>query len=368
MRFVVVEAGDVGETLAARMHEGLADLAVDLLERLDAIGREGRRDHRDVLLAGLRKLGHMLDGIGLEPFLAAEDRLEGGVDVARLPAKPLPQQPRGLLALAMVGVAFHQIALGHAVIRGHQHVGAGGQRGIDPLDRLRERVDIARPVEIFGRGAGGGRALLRHQRAEEGVVRGGARGARVLRVKREEQDLLAARLHHPLDHRGGRGIAIAHAEIDHHAGAEARLDCLAQLRDLALGDRHQRAFIRLGVPDRAVIRPRGEGALRQDDELQQRLPFPRRDVDHPLVREEFVQIAPHRPVVGRIRRAEIGKEHPDLRLRHRRVVCGGVGKARVRVDLHLMSCRFGNHPRLIAFCPRVNATVVIGAEHLTLKA
>jgi hypothetical protein len=42
MRVVVVEAGDVGEALSARVLEAFPDLFVDLLERLDAVGR-GKR-------------------------------------------------------------------------------------------------------------------------------------------------------------------------------------------------------------------------------------------------------------------------------------------------------------------------------------
>ena len=48
----------------------------------------------------------MLDRIGLQPLLGAEDRLERGVDAPLLPAQPLAQQARGFLTLAMVGIAF----------------------------------------------------------------------------------------------------------------------------------------------------------------------------------------------------------------------------------------------------------------------
>src|SRR5690606_41821353 len=99
MRVVVIEAGDIGEALAARMNEGLADFPLNLLQRLNAVGREGGRDDRDAFLAGLRKLDDMLDRVGPQPLLAAEDRLEGGVDRALGPTHPFAQEPRGLLAL-----------------------------------------------------------------------------------------------------------------------------------------------------------------------------------------------------------------------------------------------------------------------------
>ena len=99
-------------------------------------------------------------------------------------------------------------------------------------------------------------------------------------------------------------------------------------RRLRLGDRQKRAFVQLVVPDQLVVRPRGERPLGQDDQLQQRLPFPAGVVDHPLVRQELVQIAPHRPVVIVIRRPEVRQQHPDLRaLRTGGMIGGGMGKA-----------------------------------------
>ncbi len=47
-----------------------------------------------------------------------------------------------------------------------------------------------------------------------------------------------------------------------------------QFFDLRFGDGHQRAFALVVVPDRLVVLPRGERPLRQDDQLQKRLPFP----------------------------------------------------------------------------------------------
>jgi hypothetical protein len=83
---------------------------------------------------------------------------------------------------------------------------------------------------------------------------------------------------------------------------------------------------RLLVPDAAIGGAGGEGPLGQDDELQQRLPEPRRVVDHPPVGQELVEVAPHRPVVGRVGRAEIGEDHADPRRRHRRMVRRRMGE------------------------------------------
>ena len=89
----------------------------------------------------------------------------------------------------------------------------------------------------------------------------------------------------------------------------------------------KRAFVQLVVPDQLVVRAGGKGALGQDDQLQQRLPHPAGIIDHPLVRQELVQIAPHRPVVIVVRRAEVGQQHPDLRLADRGMGAGGMGQA-----------------------------------------
>ncbi len=176
--------------------------------------------------------------------------------------------------------------------------GRVSQLGIGALDRLRQRVDIERMVEIGRHRARRRLPFLVHQRAEELIVGGGRGGAGIMRIEREEQDPAASGLDHRAHLRSGRGVAVAHAEIDHapgrHSGPAAPRPCL---RGLRLGDGHQRAFARLVVPDRLVGRAAGEGALGQDDQLQQRLPFPRRIVDHPLVRQKLVQIAAHRPVV-----------------------------------------------------------------------
>src|SRR3712207_7942616 len=49
-----------GEVLAAVVHEDLAVLAVELFERLQAVGREARRHDRDALHAALGQALHGL--------------------------------------------------------------------------------------------------------------------------------------------------------------------------------------------------------------------------------------------------------------------------------------------------------------------
>src|SRR5690606_33809233 len=68
----VVQARYVREALAAGRHEGILHLLLDLLQRLDAIRREPRRDHGNPLLplAGQRLDGAI--GVGLQPLGPSE--------------------------------------------------------------------------------------------------------------------------------------------------------------------------------------------------------------------------------------------------------------------------------------------------------
>jgi len=162
--------------------------------------------------------------------------------------------------------------------------------------------------------------FLGHQGAKELVVGGGSRGAGILRIKRKEQDLAAALLDEPVHPRRGRRVAVAHAEIDDDAIPVPRSQARPQLFGLRLGDRQQRAFIRRMIPDRLVVLAGTERPLGQDDQLQQRLPDQRRIIDHPAVRQEFVQVPAHRPVVIIVRRPEVGHQNTDLAARNHRMV------------------------------------------------
>src|SRR5690606_1698773 len=64
----VVQAGDMRELFAAGIDEFLAYLAIDLVERLDAVGGKTRVHHGDPPDPVMRQLLDRLVGIGLEPF------------------------------------------------------------------------------------------------------------------------------------------------------------------------------------------------------------------------------------------------------------------------------------------------------------
>ena len=321
-----VEAGDVGEGLAAGVQEGLADLAVDLLERLDAVGREDRRHDRDVALAGPREAGDLLDRVGLQPLLAAEARLEGDDHLVLREAEAVAEQAGRDLAVALVGVALGQVALGHAVVAGDERVGAAVEAGVGGLDRAGQRLDVERVVVVGRHGADRRLPAQGHQRAEGLVVGGGGGGGGILRVEREEEQALAAGLAEPGDHRGGRGVAVAHGEVDADAVAEAVGEAGRHRRGLVAGDDPERAVVGLGVPDPAVVGAGGERAPAEDDEMQQRLPLPGRVVDDAAIGQELAEVAAHRPVVGGVGGAEVGEDDADAGRRHRRVAGRGVGE------------------------------------------
>jgi hypothetical protein len=75
-----------------RFLEAFADLFVDLFQRLDAVGAEGRRDDGDPLLALLGKARDLFDRVGLQPFLGAEPALEGRDNLGVGPAQPFLQR------------------------------------------------------------------------------------------------------------------------------------------------------------------------------------------------------------------------------------------------------------------------------------
>ena len=187
----------------------------------------------------------------------------------------------------MVGIPLHQIAQRDTVIGTQQLVGLCLHLGVGLLDRGGERFDIIGAVEIGFNRAGGGLPFLFGERGEKRVIRGGRGGTGVLRVQREEQDLLAARSGHRRHLGLGRRVAVAHAVIDHDCVTIPRLHRVFYLRGLLLGDGHQRAFPRLVVPDRLIRGTAGEGAFRQDHQLKQRLPFPRAVVDDAAIRQKF---------------------------------------------------------------------------------
>ena len=129
--------------------------------------------------------------------------------------------------------------------------------------------------------------------------------------------------------RGDRRIAVAHRPVDRDAAVDRR-ERRGELLGLRARDGLQRRFVALAVPDLVVVAPLAPRPHRQDDQVEDQPPLEAVLLDHAAVGEKLLQIAPHRPVVGRIRRAEIDEQHADAARRDRRMVGGAQRGARQR--------------------------------------
>ena len=115
-----VQARRVIERLAAVLEEHVAVLHADFLERLEAVRRESRAHDRDALRARLRVvLQHHVD-VRLQPFLAAEPRLESERPFVLGQAEPLRDAAGRAETEAVVRIAGEEIALRDRVEREQQ--------------------------------------------------------------------------------------------------------------------------------------------------------------------------------------------------------------------------------------------------------
>src|SRR5215472_15062579 len=71
-----IQRGDILESLAARTHERVAILDINLLERLETIDGKSGTDHGDILHPAAGHLAEHAHGVGLEPLRRSEARLE----------------------------------------------------------------------------------------------------------------------------------------------------------------------------------------------------------------------------------------------------------------------------------------------------
>ena len=187
---VVVQAGDVVELGAARVQKRLAGLHVDFFQRFQAVAGEAGAHHIHFLRTCLGH-GHQRGlGVGLQPLGFAKARLEGDGVLVLAQAQRLGDQTPGFVALAVVGVAQVQGALGHAMKTHYQLVGLavglpvfahGGGQCIDVAGVVVKVVDETQLGHVAGalgplvngveQRSGGGAAVLgvggQHQHAGE---------------------------------------------------------------------------------------------------------------------------------------------------------------------------------------------------------
>ena len=135
------------------------------------------------------------------------------------------------------------------------------------------------------------------------------RRCRVLRIERHQQDAIAALLHQRADAAVSGRVGIAHGEVD--LDAFRQTERCGHLLGLRARDRLERTLIALVVPYGGVVLAFAARAHGEDDQVEDRPPLPARHLDDAFVRQEFLQVAAHRPVVGSIGGAEIEQQHAD---------------------------------------------------------
>ena len=131
-----------------------------------------------------------------EPLRAAEPRLESDVGPD---TQLFAEQPRGFLAMAMIGVAALEGSLRHSMETKEKALRLEVKRSDLTFDVRPERVDVYRIVVIRRKGPKGRLATHRGELSEHCVHRAG-RGCRaILRIERGDQDLFAAEAEKVLD-------------------------------------------------------------------------------------------------------------------------------------------------------------------------
>src|SRR3954466_9393258 len=100
-RVAVIEAGNEGKLLTAVVLEDLGVFLRDFLQSLQAIGGETRRQHADPAHALLAQPLHGLVGIGLQPLVETEARLEGQKQLVVVEPHALAQQLGGHRAVLL---------------------------------------------------------------------------------------------------------------------------------------------------------------------------------------------------------------------------------------------------------------------------
>src|ERR1700720_779481 len=147
------------------------------------------------------------------------------------------------------------------------------------------------------------------------------RGGGILRIKRQDQDSRAAVLFEAKDPLRDVRLAVAHRPSDEEFVAgravafrveSAGADPSRELFGLRPGYRLQRTIARLLVPDRRIVLGDPARAQDQNDKMQNRPPENPWRLDHPRIRQEFLEKPAYRPETGGIRRAKIDEENADL--------------------------------------------------------
>ena len=142
----------------------------------------------------------------------------------------LRQQPRRLLAVAMIGIAELQRSLRHSVKAEQQPLRLKIERRELPFEARLQRADVEFVVVIRRQRSKRGLPPHRRERRVNRIHRGRRRRRAILRIERRDEDALAPERDQVFDRLGDARIAVAHGEIDDHVLAKPLLQALPLCR------------------------------------------------------------------------------------------------------------------------------------------
>ena len=291
--------------LAAGFEKAGAAFHRQFFQGFQAVGGEARSDHVDASHAVAAERCQRLVGVGLQPFGAAEARLEGEAILLRVESQRLRQQAPGLPAFAMVGVALVERVAWHAVETHQQYVGAAVHLPVI-ADVGGQRLDVGGVVVVVLERAQRRLVADLLQPGKRHVECGGGAGGGVLRIGGQDQDAVAAGGLHSRQGVGDGRVAVAHRVFDHERGGDFLAQPAFQQLGLLFGvDLERRAVL---GPDRGVFRGRLFRSGVEDDAVEDRPPHGARDFHHARVGQELLQVRPQRPGGRRLGGAEIDQQ------------------------------------------------------------
>jgi len=287
--------------------ERLLATDADFFQRFQAVGHESRADDVDPVRPGARELDQRRLGVRLQPLRAAEPRLECQGPFLCAQIQRVGQQPRGLVALAMVGVAALERVARQPVEAHHQH-GATAVRLPVLAHERSQRLDISIVVVKVLDEPGLGNVARPSEPIAHRVHHARRRAGGVLRVERQHDQALAAGPLEAPERAGDRRFAVAHREFhERRSGAEPSAQAVREERSLPGGMDGERRAAR--SPDFGVLASRASWPNVQDDAVQDRKPERARNLDDSRVRQEFAQVAADRSGRRRHGRSQIDEQH-----------------------------------------------------------
>src|SRR5258708_35253170 len=143
-----IQARNVAQLCAAGLEVSGLVLDADLLQRFQAIRNEARADHVQPAGLALAEFLHCLQGIGLQPFGTPETGLERDLIALRCQAEFFAQQPRRLVALAVIRVAAVERETRQAVEAHEQLVGTAVGHPVI-VYALRQRGNVGGVIVIM---------------------------------------------------------------------------------------------------------------------------------------------------------------------------------------------------------------------------